>query len=222
MNGHRWIKIAVFVLIVGGAGVVLAFAGLEWRDFTPQRISAFVQSFGIWAPAVYLLVYGQPILPLPASIMTLVAGIAFGNFGGFLAALCGATLRAAMEFLIARLLGRDAVAKLLKGKIADLDEKIGANGFKAVLLIRLIPNFPFDIQNYALGFSRVTFTLYVLATFLGIIPGCFAFVYLGSSLTDSKNLWKLVLAILLIIGLMVAQSAWKKRHPGALPVPPAS
>ncbi|PIQ83145.1 MAG: TVP38/TMEM64 family protein [Candidatus Omnitrophica bacterium CG11_big_fil_rev_8_21_14_0_20_63_9] len=220
MKGRGWIKIGIFVLVVGGAGLALKLSGIELRDFSPQRISEFVQSFGVWAPAVYLIAYGQPIVPLPASIMTLVAGIAFGNLGGFLAALCGATLRAALEFLVARLLGREAVAKLLKGKIADLDAKIGANGFQAVLLIRLIPNFPFDIQNYGLGFSRVKFIPYVLATFLGMIPGCFAFVYLGSSLTDPKNLWKLILAILLIIGLMVAQSAWKKRHPATVPAPP--
>ena len=95
---------------------------------------------------------------------------------------------------------------------ADLDQKLGENSFKAVLLIRLIPNFPFDVQNYGLGFSRVTFLPYVLASFLGMIPGSFAFVYLGESLTDPKQIWKLVVAILLIVGLMVGTSMWKRRQ----------
>ncbi|MBI3324797.1 MAG: TVP38/TMEM64 family protein [Candidatus Omnitrophica bacterium] len=150
--------------------------------------------------------------------MTITGGLAFGPLWGALAALGGATVRACSEFLVARLLGREAVAKLLKGKIAQLDQKIGAHGFKTVLLIRLIPNLPFDVQNYGLGFSQVRFGPYALASFLGMIPGSFAYVYLGYSLTDPKQIWKLLLAVLLIVGLMVAQrlpAARRKRKQDA-------
>ena len=207
-----WLKLGLIALFLVGLVWVLKASGLDLTKVTPERVRDFVLSFGVWAPVIYILSYGQPLVPLPASVMTGLAGAAFGRGWGFLAALAGATLRAATEFLVARLLGRDAVAKLLKGKAAALNQTIGNNSFKAVLLIRLIPNVPFDLQNYGLGFSQVKFLPYVIATFLGMIPGCFAFVYLGESLTDPKQLWKLGLAIVLIIGLMVATSAWKKRH----------
>ena len=97
--------------------------------------------------------------------------------------------------------------------MAALDAQIGANGFVTVLLIRLIPNVPFDMQNYGLGFSRVRFGPYALATCLGMIPGSFAFVYLGYSLTDPKQLWKLGVAVLLIVGLIVLQRLLKSRRP---------
>ena len=184
---------------------------VDISQITPERVRAFVLSCGLWAPVIYLMAYGQPIVPLPASVMTAAGGLAFGPAWGTLAALSGATIRACSQFLIAKLLGRDAVAKLLKGKIAALDQKLGEHSFKAVLLIRLIPNFPFDVQNYGLGFSRVRFGPYALATFLGIIPGSFAYVYLGYSLTDPAQLWKLGLAVLLIVGLMVVTSWWKRR-----------
>jgi len=212
MRRSIWVKGAVFVVLIAGLGWLMKLLGLDVTKLTPERIGQFVRSFGVWAPLVYLAGYGQPIVPLPASIMTITGGLAFGPVWGSLAALTGATIRASTEFLVARLLGRDAVAKLLKGKVASLDQKLGENSFKAVLLIRLIPNLPFDVQNYGLGFSRVRFWPYVIASFIGILPGCFAFVYLGYSLTDPKQIWKLGLAIALIVGLLLATSAWKRRQ----------
>ena len=212
MKSSIWIKLGLLVVILVGLGWLVKVLGFDIRQLSPNRIRTFVLSFGVWAPVVYILAYAQPLVPLPASVMTGLAGAAFGKGWGTLAALTGATLRASTEFLVARLLGRDVVAKLLKGKVAALDQKIGENSFKSVFLIRLIPNFPFDVQNYGLGFSQVKFVPYVLASFLGMLPGCFALVYLGESLTDPKQLWKLGLAIMLIIGLMVATSAWKRRQ----------
>jgi len=212
MKSSTWVKLGAFLSLVIGLGWALKALGVDFAQVTPERIRGFVLSFGIWAPAIYLLAYGQPIVPLPASVMTITGGLAFGPLWGALTALGGAMVRACSEFLVARLLGREAVAKLLKGKVAELDQKIGAHGFKAVLLIRLIPNLPFDVQNYGLGFSQVRFGPYALASFLGMIPGSFAYVYLGYSLTDPKQIWKLLLAILVIIGLMVAQKTWKTRR----------
>ena len=92
------------------------------------------------------------------------------------------------------------------------DQRIAEHGFKAVLLLRLVPNLPFDVLNYALGFSKVRFGPYVLATALGMIPGSFAFVYLGYSLTDPKHLWKLLLAVLVVVALIVVQQMWQKKR----------
>ncbi len=218
MKGATWLKLGLLLLFLVGLGWGLRALGIDVTQVNPDRIREFVLGFGIWAPVVYLLAYGQPIVPLPASVMTITGGLAFGPLWGSAAALTGATVRASTEFLVARLLGRGAVEKLLKGKAASLDQKIGEHGFKAVLLIRLIPSFPFDMLNYGLGFSKVRFRPYVLASFLGMIPGTFAYVYLGYSLTDPRHLWKLGLAILLIVGLMLGQRAWKKSRDAQHPV----
>lgn len=178
---------------------------------TPERVRSFVLSFGALAPLVYILAYGQPIIPLPASVMTITGGLAFGALWGWLAAVAGASIRATTQFLVARLLGREAVARLLKGQVASLDQKIGENSFRTVLLIRLIPNLPFDMQNYGLGFSQARFWPYVAATILGIMPASFAFVYLGYSLTDPAQIWKLILGIVVIVGLMAAQRRYAAR-----------
>ncbi|MBI1991943.1 MAG: TVP38/TMEM64 family protein [Candidatus Omnitrophica bacterium] len=212
MARRTWIKLGILAVCLASLFFGLQAFGIRPADVTPDKIRALVLSFGVWAPIVYLATYGQPIVPLPASVMTITGGLAFGPWWGTWAVLTGATIRACGEFLIARLLGRQAVERLLRGKLAAWDAKLAAKGFTAVLLIRLVPNLPFDMQNYGLGFSRVRFSAYAPATVLGMIPGSFAYVYLGYSLTDPKQLWKLGLAILLIIGLMLAQRAWSRRR----------
>lgn len=211
MNARVWVKAGLLVCFVAGIGVVLKAVGIDLTAMSPERVRAFVLSFGAFAPLVYLAAYGQPIVPLPASVMTITGGLAFGPAWGTAAALAGATLRALTQFGVARLLGRDAVAKLLKGGAASLDQKIGEQGFTAVLFIRLIPNLPFDVQNYGLGFSRVRFVSYALATVLGMIPACFAFVYFGYSLTDPAQIWKLGLAVALVAGLILLQRSMTKK-----------
>ena len=211
MKGSTWLKLVIFCVTIIGMVWSLRALGIDVTRLTPEGVRTFVLSFGIWGPIMYLLIYGQPIVPLPSSILIMTAGLAFGPLWGTLAALSGATSRACGQFCIARMLGREAVAKLLKGKVASLDQKIGQHGFNAVLLIRLIPNIPFDMQNYTLGFSRVRFAPYALATFLGMIPACFVYVYLGYSLTAPKQLWKLAIALLLIIGFVVWQRQYTKR-----------
>ena len=205
-------KLCLVLLLIAGLVWAIKGLGLDASQMTPERVQELTRHCGVWAPVIYLFAYGQPLVPLPASLMTALAGVAFGKGWGLLAAVAGATTRACTEFLVARLLGRETVARLLTGRVAILDQKLGERSFQAVLLIRIVPNVPFDIQNYALGFSQVRFWPYALGTLLGIIPGSFAYVYLGYSLTDPKQIWKLGAAILLIISLMVVTSSWKRRR----------
>ena len=209
MMRSAWAKVAALVLVVLGLVWTLRAMGLDVTALTPETVRGFVLSFGVWAPAIYLLAYGQPLVPLPASVMTITGGLAFGPLWGTLAALAGATTRACGQFLIARLLGREAVAALLKGRVASLDARLGRNSFLAVLVIRFVPNLPFDVQNYGLGFSRVRFAPFALATLLGILPWSFAFVYLGYSLIDAANRWKLLLALGIMAGLLLATGFWR-------------
>lgn len=210
-SSHRWLKFAAMVALIVGLILIARATGLRLSDLSPDRIRNFVLSFGKWAPAVYLIAYGQPLIPLPASILTLSAGVAFGTGWGSLAALAGATIRACGQFALARALGREAVSGLLRGRLEQLDHKLGDSGFRTVFLVRLIPNFPFDVQNYLFGFSRVHAGPYILGTVLGITPGIFLYVYLGYSLVDPKEWWKLGLAICLLIALFLAQRLWKAR-----------
>ena len=210
-----WVKGGLVVLAAAGAAWALQALGLPLLDVTPERVRTLVASHGSLAPVIYLGLYSQPLVPLPASIMGVTAGLAFGPLWGMAAALIGATIRACTQFGVARWVGRETLLKWFKGRAAAFHQRIGHNGFHTVLLIRLIPNVPYDMQNYGLGFSSVTFGPYALATAIGIIPSSFAFAYLGDSLTDLRQLWKFLFAILLVAGLVITQRVRAHRRTSA-------
>jgi len=193
---------------VGILGVLMAVRtlGFHWSRIDPQHVRSYVQSFGWWAPAIYVLVYAQPVIPLPASVMAMAAGLSFGLVGGLVMAVAAATIRGCGQFLISRALGREAIASMLKGRVAALDQRIGQRGFETVLWMRIVPNVPYDLQNVSLGCSRVAFRSFALATLLGIIPGLFLWVYVGHTLTDGRGLWKIAAGL---IGLTVLWYLWR-------------
>ncbi|WP_239651539.1 TVP38/TMEM64 family protein [Neosynechococcus sphagnicola] len=97
----------------------------------------------------------------------------------------GATLGATAAFLVGRYLARNWVARKIAGnaKFKAIDDAVGREGLKIVLLTRLSPIFPFVLLNYAYGITQVSLWDYVLAS-IGMIPGTVAYVYLGSLITD--------------------------------------
>lgn len=213
MTGTAIRNLIIFFLLASAAAWGLSVMGVDATRLSPERLRAAVLSYGVWAPLAYLVIFGQPLVPLPASAMIALAGALFGQEWGAAVGLAGATLRACAAFCVARFLGRETVARLLRGRMARLDEKLGEYAFRAVFFIRLIPNVPFDMQNYGLGFSRVRFGPYVLATVLGLAPASFAYAYLGDSLTDPAQSWKLMAAVALIVALLLAQWAWRRTRP---------
>ncbi len=212
MNRSVWIKLIGFAVLMVALWYGLRAVGVDLFAIRPGRVRNFVLSFGALAPLVYLLVYSQPIVPMPVSILTLAGGLAFGPVWGTMAAVTGATVRACGQFGIARLLGQEMVCKLFKGRVAALNNKIRDNSFHTVLWIRLIPNVPFDMQNYGLGFSKVRFWPFALGTMLGVAPTTFTFVYLGYSLTDPRQLWKFFLAVVLLAGLLSLSKLLSRRQ----------
>ncbi|BAS75594.1 Os01g0884900, partial [Oryza sativa Japonica Group] len=91
-------------------------------------------------------------------------------------------LAAAVAFLIARYFARERILKLVEGnkKFLAIDKAIGENGFKVVTLLRLSPLLPFSLGNYLYGLTSVKFLPYVLGSWLGMLPGSWAYVSAGA------------------------------------------
>ena len=126
------------------------------------------------------------VLLLPGSLLTLSAGFLFGLGSGFIICSISSVLGATLAFLLGRFLARDWVAaKLLEmPRFAALDRAIGKRSAIIVLLTRLSPIFPFNLLNYALGLTGVSLRTYVLASWVGMMPGTLLYVYLGSIAKD--------------------------------------
>lgn len=149
-----------------------------------RSFQGWVVGLGPLGWVLYALVYAVCcVLFVPASILTLGAGAVYGLGTGTAVVLAGATLGATLSFLLAKSVLRKRIEKMTAGnaKFAALDRAIAKEGAKIVFLVRLSPVFPFTYINYAFGLTGVKTWPYVLASFVGMIPGTFAYVYLGAA-----------------------------------------
>ena len=177
---------AILVILVLGATVagILFLPVREWF----MHFESYVQSLGAVGPVVVVLVYILcTVLFIPGSALTIGSGTLFGLTTGFIVVFLGANLGALSAFLLARTLLRDKVANWAAAnpKFRSLDQAIGKQGFKMVLLTRLSPVFPFVLLNYFLGLTAVRTGSYVLANLIGMLPATFLFVYIGAAARDA-------------------------------------
>ncbi len=212
-----WFKLLILVVLVPVIVIAIRQLDIDFSQITEEAFKEKVDSFGFWGPIIYIIVYVlRPLILFPAGVLSASAGLAWGPVKGFLILQVAANTSAIVEFLIARHFARSGIERFLKGKMLNLDEKIEKHGFLTVLLVRLIPNVPWDIQNLSLGLTKVKFRNYFVATIIGIMPGSFAFVFFGASLIkvlfDPGNLWWIVVAVAVFGIVYLLQRYLRKRQ----------
>lgn len=217
MKAAEKVKLAVLVLLIIG-GVALYFTtGLN--TVSPAEAVEWFRGLGAWAGLVFILLYTMlPVLFVPGSILTLIAGVLFGPLLGTLYVIVGANLGAAAAFLAARYFGhalKDRLEKVRFMNIAEANKKIERNGFLFVLFLRLVPIFPYNGLNYGLALTRIRFRDYILGSIVGMVPAIFAFVYLGSSLAE-LDATKIAIALLLVALIIGIPTYIKRRHANKL------
>jgi uncharacterized membrane protein YdjX (TVP38/TMEM64 family) len=180
MAARDYVKYGLVVLLV--SGLVVAARVLPLASWI-EAFNAQVAGLGLLGLVAFALVYAvATVLLIPGSLLTLAGGATFGLVPGFLSVWTGATLGASLAFLVSRHLARSRVEGWIREKpsFSAIDKAVATEGFKIVLLTRLSPVFPFNFQNYAYGLTRVSFVHYVLASWIGMLPGTFLYVYLGT------------------------------------------
>lgn len=143
----------------------------------------WVDQLGPTGPAIFILLYvAACVFFIPGSALTLGAGAIFGVVRGSIIVSVGSTMGATAAFLIGRYFARDWIARKIRKneKFAAIDQAVGREGWKIVGLTRLSPAFPFSLLNYAYGLTKVSLRDYVLASWIGMMPGTIMYVYLGS------------------------------------------
>jgi uncharacterized membrane protein YdjX (TVP38/TMEM64 family) len=184
---NKYLKLIILVLIV--TTLVVALFLLPVKDWLIKALE-WTQDLGTWGPAFVILFYIIAcVLFLPGSVLTLGAGFIFKVIVGTITVSIGSTLGACAAFLIGRTFARKWISKKIaqNKKFDAIDNAVGAQGFKIVFFLRLSPVFPFNLLNYAFGLTKVSFSKYALASWIGMLPGTIMYVYLGAgvrSLTD--------------------------------------
>lgn len=172
--------LAGVLFIVFGGRRYLSFAALsDNRDF----LVALVATGGILAAAGFVFIYAAlTALSVPgAMLLTLTAGFLFGPWLGAIYALVGATLGAIVVFLAARS-GLYGLAARAGPRGRRLEAGFRADAFNYLLVLRLIPVFPFWLVNLVAGLAGMRLATYIAATFFGMIPGTFVYASLGNGL----------------------------------------
>ncbi len=179
------LKKILLTAIVAAVAAGLHMSGLTAR-LDPETLRRAVAAWGMMAPLIYILIYTlAPALLLPGLPITLTGGIVFGPFWGVVYSIVGATTGASFSFFIARYVARDWVQARLSGpKWKTLNVRVEQNGWKIVAFTRLVPVFPFNLQNYAYGLTTIPFSTYVVTSFICMLPACAALIVFSSSFLD--------------------------------------
>ena len=199
LTAGPFIKIAALVLLVFGT-----YLAVRWVDFgevlKPERVVAYLNSTGPFAPLVFILfmIVSVVILPIPDLPLVLAAGATFGVLPGTAYSVIGAESGAIISFLIGRAVGREALARLFRTDVTFCERCSDRHLAIFVFASRLLPIFSFDLISYGAGLTNMSVRAFAVATLIGMIPPTFALTALGGSVFAGE--W-----LLLLLGLaMVA------------------
>lgn len=177
------LKAFIFIGFIIGAVILVRYTPV--KDYlTADALGNFLQTAGIWAPALFILIYAVGVcLFVPGTLLTGLGAAIFGPYWGFLYVWFGAMAGACAAFVIGRTLGREFATGLIGSKLKRYDDAIERNGFATVLYLRLV-YFPFTPMNFGMGLTKVRFRDYTFGTGLGIIVGTFIFTFFIGTLKD--------------------------------------
>ena len=178
------IVIAILVALAAAAWV-LPIA--EWT----VGLAEYARGKGTAGVVLFVAAYiVSTVAVLPGVVLTLAAGFVYGPLWGLAIASPASVAGATAAFLLGRTVLREWATRKIgaSSKAKAIDTAVTRNGFKIVMLLRLSPLVPFNLLNYALSLSRVRLSTYVVASFLGMLPGTALYVYLGSLAPAAANL----------------------------------
>ncbi|CEN26835.1 TVP38/TMEM64 family protein [Paraclostridium sordellii] len=199
-NLGKVLKILISIIILLILGTIIC--KILSMNIGVEDIQDYVSSFGRLAPLVYIIMFALvPLTLFPDSILAIGGGMVFGLFKGYIYTLIGALIGATISFYISRKLGRAFVKKLTNEKLDNIEELINSKGFFIVLILRLVPLFPFDIISYGSGLTSIKYKDFLLATIIGTIPGILVFTNIGAQSVNigSNSFYISIMGLILLV-----------------------
>lgn len=205
------------ILLTAAAAVILVAVAVLVPLPTAVQLRDWATSVGPWFPLAFLGAHiVVTVFPFPRTAFTLAAGLLFGPALGVGIAVAASTLSAVIALILVRALGWQLSTLVSHPAVESVDARLRARGWPAILSLRMIPAVPFSVLNYAAGASAVRLTPYLLATFVGLLPGTAAVVILGDALTGNVSpllvLVSLCTASLGLAGLAYETRQYRRHH----------
>jgi len=217
-NAIPWIKAGVLViLLIILSLLVLRALPQEW--LSPDWIDAFLSRVGFLAPVAYILLRALGIVAtvVPNAPLDIAGGVIFGSFWGTVYALIGSEIGAVICFSLARLLGREAISRLLHRRIVFGDRVAQRQMAYLVFFARFEPIFSFALVSYGAGLTRMSLRSFAISTLLGMAPGTILLNYYGKSLFSRVNLpLQICMGLVLVVLLFIVPVWIKRKNPWGL------
>ena len=183
-------------------------------------LKTMVEENIVAALALYIIItiVGCVVLALPGVTFAVIAGMLFGPIWGSFACLLATTVGAMLAFLVGKFFLKDAVKpmleknKLMKKLLFSDDRK---SDIIILMITRMVPIFPYNLQNFAYGITDIGFWKYSILTFVFMFPGVSFFTIGAAGLTAGEDKWKyFLIAGVLAVAVTVAGLLIKKKFLG--------
>ncbi len=216
-NKKMWAFVGIVVLIL----VLNHIFG--WSEYLSDKenlvfLKNMVEENLFLAGVVYtiLTIIGCVVLALPGVTFAIVAGLIFGPVLGTVLCSVATTLGAMLAFVVGRFFLKDSIKPMaMKNKYLKkwLFDESGNNELFVLMITRLVPIFPYNLQNFAYGVTDIKFSTYSIASLIFMIPGTAMYTVGTAGLADRENRWLYIgIAIALAVGVMGVSAYLKRRY----------
>jgi uncharacterized membrane protein YdjX (TVP38/TMEM64 family) len=220
----RWLKPLIgLALVAAGVAGARYFGLFELLSVDNiDRLDAWFDGLGWWAPLVFVAMWMvATVFFLPGLILTIAGGLIFGAVWGTVWTTVGANLGAAAAFLIGRYAARDMVASMVakNSGLRKIDDGVRRQGWRMLMITRLVPLFPFNVQNYVYGLTDIPLSTYVLVSLPCMLPATIAYNFAAGSVRTGDlhtSIWYLAVAAVFFVLLSLIPGWVRRRVPAAL------
>mgnify|MGYP006279168199 CR=1 FL=1 len=219
-NKKNIIKIVALVGIIAIVIAVLNHFGLIKYFKKPQLLKEWITGLGALGPVIYIGLYvAACVFFLPGSALAIVSGLAFGPWMGAVWASTGATIGATVAFIVARYVARDMVEGWISKnkKLKKIDDGVEKQGWRMLMFTRLVPVFPFNVQNYVYGLTNIKLGVYILVSWICMVPGAIAFSFMGGAISSGGSPTKILMYLAIggtFFVLISLIPGWLKKRKG--------
>ena len=204
----KWLFLLLTVLLCIGGGLFLWQSGFFASAGSQESLRAYIEDFSPYSHLCFFLIQFLSVIlaPIPSNLSAAAGGMLFGPLTGSLLSFAAATLASSLSFLIARWLGRDLLQRYVGHTTVfqAIERGIARSGCDFLILTRLVPLFPYNIQNYAYGLTAIRFWPFTLISAVTTLPGLVIYSVMASELAREGVTLAFALKLSLAGGLLFA------------------
>ncbi|MGL4671501.1 MAG: TVP38/TMEM64 family protein [Cetobacterium sp.] len=207
-NKKRIAKLFIIIFIAFLFFLFFKYDGVKYiKD--KEQLKTLIESFGILAPLSYILLYCIVTVTTISTLpLSLAGGVLFGPVYGIIYTMIGASFGMMSSFLIARYIAKDFIERKFSNLqiFKKINEGVKKDGPFILAVTRLLPIFPFGIQNYLYGLTSISFFKYTIFSIVFILPGTSVFVLLAGAISagNTKDAAKIsLIASLIFLALTI-------------------